>query len=299
MNQLAWSQSQSDALQKLVHTAEVYFSRDWSGVSFRPKLDLLVIGPSGCGKSHVVQAMTTELNIPFLRLTYGEWLVAGARSCTTTTIERVRRFLDLHDRAIIQLDELDKARTGFQREWSIAVYTEIFSLLDRTTALGSLGASWTQDQAKKLQFHTLFVGTGTWQSTWQQIGKEKLGFGLRKETEDVADLIRKAQVIPAELLRRFSNDFIVLNSGTADDYRRAANEHGIATLAENLGHTLDYAQAEASSLGARWLQEIYGSLLVEAHRQGKLDQFSNIPPLVSEDSEDETQGDDSCGEPIA
>ncbi len=137
-----WSETQLAAFERLTKIGETFFCAQLPQTGIRPRLDPLVVGSSGSGKTFLARAVANHLEVPLIKLTFGEWLVAGARSCSIATVELVRQFIDGHERGIIQIDELDKARAGFQREWSIAAYAELFSLLDRSTAEGNLGARW-------------------------------------------------------------------------------------------------------------------------------------------------------------
>jgi SpoVK/Ycf46/Vps4 family AAA+-type ATPase len=271
---LLWSDTQADAFRRLLKIGETFFRAQIPRTGLRPRLDSLVVGSSGSGKSFLARAVANELEVPLLKLTFGEWLVAGSRGCSTTTIELVRKFIDVNERGIIQIDELDKARAGFAREWSIAAYAELFSLLDRTTADGNLGARWEPVHGIRLRDDFWFIGCGTWQDVWTNQGKKRLGFNQTAHTlleTDIRDQIERQALIPLELLRRFCRQLIILLPATEDDFRKASAQFGICKLANALGETLDFAEAATSGAGARWLEETLASLLVLAWEKDRRD----------------------------
>lgn len=283
-----WSRTQEKAFHDLLGIGKTFFHAQIPRSGLRPRLDSLVVGPSGCGKTFLARAVATELEVPLLKLTFGEWLVAGSKGCSTTTIELVRQFISTHERGIIQIDELDKARAGFAKEWSIAAYAELFSLLDRSTADGNLGSKWDAIQARRLREDFWFIGCGTWQDVWSGQDRTRLGFDQSTNKLLESDLLAKIEhqcLIPEELLRRFCRRLIVLLHATEDDFRSASEQFGLSKLAGALGVSLDFEGAARSRAGARWLEETLASLLVIAWEKGRRDLLPAKPSL-SENSPD-------------
>jgi hypothetical protein len=295
-----WSKGQKDGFRILLEIAEVFFETDWSTAGLRPRLDPLIVGPTGVGKSHLVRVTAKDLGIPQLRLTYNEWIVSGARDLSHTLV-RIRDFVQKNDRGIIHVDELDKFKAVHRSDWSTAVFGELFHLLDRSLQQPTRAGAWTFALQSKLSTSFLIVGSGTWQSIWNETSEPEVGF--RTSTiflpRSVQHEIDKSSAIPDELRRRFSSELIVLPHPTEDDYRSGAKEFGLDLLAVELKLDLDYADAARQGLGARWLEECFARLLRTARRQGKklfplrplTATDSDIPPDVDLDDLDEADTD--------
>ncbi|MFZ4774039.1 MAG: ATP-binding protein [Terrimicrobiaceae bacterium] len=269
-----WSKSQQQAFKKLIDIGETFFYAEWEGAGLRPRLDPLVVGPSGAGKTHLIRAVAEQLALPVLRITHGEWIVAGSRSSSAHTTEKVRKFIQQNERGIVHMDELDKARAGFQSEWTISVFAEIFCLIDRVEPAGGRQQDWSPELLKRLSKDIWFIGTGTWQDLWTKQSAPSIGFGGATARIDPADFtadIHRTRLIPDELLRRFCSDIICLNSATPDEYRQAARHFGLVKIARKLNIKLDYENGASGNLGARWLEETYASLLVTAWKRGRRD----------------------------
>lgn len=287
-----WSKSQRKAFEILVDIGETFFQADWSSFSIRPRFDSLIIGPSGSGKSHLVRSVAAHLNVPFLKLCHGEWIVIGARSMSLPTVQKVRNFVRDHPRGIIYIDELDKAQAGFRSEWGIAVFAEIFALLDRESPPSPRDSPWNEEELHRLKNDFWFVGSGTWQVIWNSRILKQIGFGRSHSAldhEQLTQKIRSAHWIPEELLFRFSARHIFLDPASEQDFRRAARRLGLSKLARALGHSLDYRKAAADGLEARWLEEIHAQLLVRAWKKGRRDLLplrgGPIPPAADTQEE--------------
>ncbi|MFZ5497223.1 MAG: AAA family ATPase [Verrucomicrobiota bacterium] len=139
----------------------------------------LLVGPSGVGKSNLARRLAAALGgLPVTKLSYGEWLVSGART-DVTTLQRLRLALEKYDRQILFIDELDKVHAT-PDPWSRALLTELFGVLDRqlATAEGSR-CGWSQELLRKFQEKVFIVGAGTWQDVWRGQGSRSIGFGGR------------------------------------------------------------------------------------------------------------------------
>jgi len=274
-SRIMWSESQHQAFIQLCEMGEVFFGVDWLESAIKPRLDPLIVGPTGVGKSHLVRSVAEMLKVPLLRLSYGEWMVTGSRS-TQTTIARIYEFVVSNPKGIIHIDEVDKARVAFTTEWSIYAYAEMFFLLDRNINQPARNESWTPELNAKLRYNFWIIGSGTWQVLWDAIGKPSIGFGETpgedtKVSDVIKELIRKKEIIPKELLKRFCNELILIPPATQTDYELAADIFGIEKLAKELGVSLDYQDAVQSQGGARWLEETYASLLMQAYRMSRAD----------------------------
>lgn len=285
---LMWSDSQRRAFAQLIVIGETFFGADWPSLPLRPRFDSLIIGSSGSGKSYLVRAVAAHLTVPCLRVSHGEWIVMGARPHLHPTVQKITKFILENERGIIHIDELDKARAGFQSEWTISVFAEIFSLLDRMVPAGQRDDSLTEILRSRLKNRFWFIGSGTWQAVWEK--SPPIGFVDPKSQWDSVALskaIRKAGLIPTELLNRFSDTFIFLKPATKADFQHAAEVFGLVHLAWELGERIDFAQAVEENLGARWLEKIQAQLLMEAWSQGRRDLLPARIPLEAGPSEDE------------
>jgi len=267
-----WSSGQQTAMEKLLQISTTFFDRHWyipAAVSLRPRFDSLVAGPSGSGKSELVRIVSRVIGVPVLRLSYAEWIVAGAKE-TPHTMERVHSFLTANERGIIQVDELDKFRSASTSDWSLAVLLELFHLLDRSLHQPLRQIEWTDDLRDRLAKSFLIIGTGTWQAIWTDFERPALGFraGGPMGASTIQREISKRGIIPTELLRRFRSQLILLPPPDESDYRRAAEKFGLVELATQVGAQLDYTSALEQGLGGRWLEETFADLLCLARQKG-------------------------------
>ena len=265
-----WSRGQEAAFALLFEMAEAFYCTDWPDSGLRPRLDTMLAGPSGVGKSHVVRAVARKLELPILRLTYNEWLVTGAREIPYT-LARVHEFVEDNKRGLIHVDELDKFKSAHRTDWSTSVHGELLLLLDRSLQQPTRKLSWTPFMQAKLRKSYLIIGSGTWQLTWSENAKPRMGFqnSASVAPEMIQREIEKSGIIPAELFRRFNSEVIILPPATEADYRNGAAIYGLDRIAHELGVNLDYTQALERGLGARWLEETLARLLRIARKQGK------------------------------
>ncbi len=154
--------AQQRALKRLHAMARVFLDGPRSG-TIAPRLIPLIVGPTGVGKNHLVRLFAQEVGCPVLRLTVGDWIVQGARR--QGTLERMRDFIGPHPRAILHLDELDKFRLH-NDPWSLAIFGELFAILDRDVAVSTEDKPWTPEHTEKLRRSVFIVGSGTWQDAW-------------------------------------------------------------------------------------------------------------------------------------
>jgi hypothetical protein len=157
---------------------------------------------------------------------------------------------------VIAIDELDKISTEFRHEWSTCVINDLYALLDRSWYKGATDAGKT-DLHLKLREATFFIGCGTWQSLWAVEGGSQRSIGFQKSAAGaapMADQIRAARAIPTELLNRFHSELLLLEPMQAADFSCLCQAEGLEAQAAEIGQPLDYAQAEASGLGMRWIE---------------------------------------------
>jgi SpoVK/Ycf46/Vps4 family AAA+-type ATPase len=289
-----WSKAQKSAFIELCEVAQLALFGDYFSAPIQPRLTKLVIGPSGIGKSHLIRAVSAEIGVPCMRVTFSNWAVNAVKDLTPT-MAHIHEFISNNERSIIHIDELDKARMG--STWDNCCMGEVFDLLDRTPSQPSKNLEWTRDLLLRLRRDCWVVGSGTWAHLWAQAGKPKVGF---REKEDNASLVanvrravRTSETVPEELLKRFCSEAIILEPADAEDFRQAAESLGLTKLATELRMPLDYEEAVQSQLGARWLEESMGQLLLQARRYDRTDLIPHrsfepdTTPSFDDDSEPE------------
>jgi hypothetical protein len=248
------TRSQQAAWNALEETADLYFGGTLRKSRIQPRTSRLIAGPSGVGKTHLVRTFAREQGCGFLSLSYGAWLPSGSKG-DENTAQLVMLFVAAHERCIIAIDELDKFHRGLNHEWSVSIQNDLFALLDRTWFQGSTEIK--QRIQQRLRENVFIVGLGTWQSLWSVAGGATRTIGFRQSgNAAMAEQIRAAAVIPTELLNRFNSDILLLEPMTAADFSDICQAEGLEAEGAKLSIVLDYAEAEASGLGMRWVEAL-------------------------------------------
>ena len=271
---IQFSDSQGRALDRLEGMARLYFSQSFAGRRIQPRLIPLLAGPSGAGKSWLVRTFAEKNGWPFCRLTYGNWRPRGARSQPDTYTE-LADFLNRHEEAVIQLDEIDKAGDFANGEWTAAILLEILAVLDRILYEGAAEGTPLAVARTRLQRSVFLVATGTWQSVWTGAAAKVIGFGATPGPVD--GRIRKTNAIPEELLNRLNGDILFIAPPSEAELRRMAEADGLVAQAAALGVQIDFQAGAATGLGMRWLESMAADLALKAE--------SCAPALPSLESE--------------
>jgi len=242
--------SQARAFERLRQMAELYFSgASHCGVKLR--VNPLLVGPSGVGKTHIVNALAESLDLPLLRLTVSDWLVTGCKS-EPTTLQTLQSFLAENRRGVVFIDELDKIQ-AHDNAWSQNVLTELFAVIDRQVNYqGAKGSPWTADHTARLKKKIFLIGAGTWHRLWTQTTAPSLGFGGSEagnfDEEGFRKKVRRAGVIPDELINRFNDDWLLLQGYGITDYEAIVRNLGIDPT------TIDPIEGAASGLNFRYVE---------------------------------------------
>lgn len=254
--------SQREVYEWLRDMADVYFHANRSpAAAVKLRLNPLLVGCSGVGKSHLTRLLARELNIRLIELTVGSWIPVGAKQ-SPTTIETLTEALNTDAPLMIFLDELDKYRAQ-DSTWALGQMAEAFALLDRTLVGG---AGWTTEHTRRLRENTMIISAGTWSDLWRhQIGKS-VGFAAtRLSAEDVRAKIRLANLIPDELLNRFSGDWQILAPYSVQDFEF------IARQLQMPDDVLDPIAAAASGRNYRFIEDsLTRHALAERKREREL-----------------------------
>lgn len=206
----------------------------------------LLSGPSGSGKSQIINTLSAELKVPVLRLNVSSWIPYNASSGSPYTWDKVKEFVELNDRGIIFLDELDKL--GGKAAWVSYIRLEIHELLDK-----KFPAFFESDENRdehcvfdveyesqepsnessreafidKFSDNFLIIGAGAWQFAWLGGAKNKMGFSP-SEAEDTAKANLSEheihEMLSPELRRRFRSDVVTLDPLKKEDYLKLIDE---------------------------------------------------------------------------
>lgn len=254
--QESYSGPQQRVLERLHQLADLYLSSQNRSWTIRPRTNPLIVAPSGSGKSHVVEAFARERGAAFLRLTYGNWVVRGARS-GTPTLWALADFVSRHPFTVLCIDELDKIGHGLSSDWSVAMRDELFAVLDRRALDGMQlkedPARVCADAGRALRETVMIIGCATFQALWGAGGRS-VGFGRENDIGQLAELIEGNTGIAEELRRRFCQRLLVLPPLSAADLREFARTDGLDDLAASLGVVVDYQEGAECGLGLRWLE---------------------------------------------
>jgi len=254
------TRSQEAALTQLLALARLNFSNPSYG-PVKLRTIPLILGPSGVGKTHLVRELAERLKLRVLKLSYGEWIIEAARH-EPSTFRRIRQELDRGQSILLHIDELDKF-VFTTDPWSRALFGEVFGLLDRAPGATSHHAvevgkgrlpGWTDEQVQQLASNVFIVTSGTWMSLFEARVRRPIGFWQGQESKGGIDLaalrsaVRNQGIIPAELLNRLNEDWLVLEPYSENDFRALAKS---MELSPDL---FDPEEAVASGLNFRFLE---------------------------------------------
>lgn len=244
------TESQERVLSQLQAQLEIFLEQAAAPAPIRMRIAPLIVAPTGVGKTFLTQLLARRNGIKLFRTSVAEWMVLGSKAEPTLgvlakAIERSPHGLILH------IDEIDKLSA--QESWSIAQRGEIFAVADRNI----MAEGWTDAHRAALRDKVFVVGSGTWQQVWTQLGK-RMGFVKgRASDEDIEVAIRTSNMIPEELLNRWSPT-MCLGPMTALDFTR---------IAEALNITKEYLDPETAVRGGKNFRAVESALTSRALAQ--------------------------------
>jgi hypothetical protein len=273
---MLFTQSQQAARNTLLQMGKLFYS----GVQIMPDLKLrlnpLVLGATGTGKTLLVQTAAHRLGAQYLKLTRGDWLVAGCRSGRPTMLQ-ILDYVSTYDRVLLHIDELDKLTNLQNGDWAASIASDLWNVLDlrfqlpdffrESTFPGREAPTAAEMEARIRKLWV--VGSGTFQEVFEgSRAGSSIGFGRDLNKEKVAlETIVKSGIISNELLHRFNGDLIFLEYPSLEETRSLLNSSGISSLARRLGVTIGPEAIDWTQGGMRALETVATRLALAYHRQ--------------------------------
>lgn len=226
------------------------------GVKIRTHVCL--VGPSGSGKTHVVSEAAKRMQLPVFAINAQNWIVRGASYKEGVTWEAIQKFVKKNPAGIILIDELNKLNMthAAQSAWVADVFSELLALLDADAKLLQYGFSG--EQLTKLRRSFMVVGAAAFQDLWSTHQRAGISFsGVTLEGMSYVDRIRSQSVVPEELLNRFSDQLLLIDPPTEEEFSRGirkvrANCRLPALSAKETARLAK--EAAASGRHMRWLE---------------------------------------------
>jgi hypothetical protein len=271
------TQSQENARGKIMALAELFFeTNELCGLSIKPRFFPLIVGPTGAGKTMLIREAAESLGATLLRITFGDWMPRGIRGETgTPTSFQILSLLESNPRVVLHVDELDKWQEDFASSWSRSVAADLWNVLDKELPLEEYLKSKDrpkprspEELARKVRENLWIVGSGTWQSVFNQATTPSCGFVSGHPRTEISDdelteKIVQKKMIPDELLSRFAADLIFLRyPATPEEIQRLLDESGISQLARRLETTVTIDDVNFDRKGMRILESLATRLLV-------------------------------------
>lgn len=280
--QLQLTEDQFHVLRRIHGLAELYFYGAAKHCAIQPRLWPLIVGPTGAGKSHLCRRLARLNNAGYLRLTYGDWVVQGARS--PSSLFQVLDHCVRRPRTVLHLDELDKLPAESSQDWTRAVTNEIWAVLDGELPIDrfctdtEVRARFSPEALQRLRdgkvHERLFiVGSGTWQELFeQQRPGNVMGFGRtgRSDPQNEARAVERITATKgpmAELLARFDGAVQLIRPPTIAEALAILERAGARAYARSIH--FDDVQALRLLLprqGYRAMQSVVTELLLRGWR---------------------------------
>lgn len=274
-----FTKNQEKVYEDLTLLCDLFFDRQYDGI-IKPRLDPLIAGPTGAGKSHLIRELSGYADAHYYPTTYGNWMPLGTRSDTGgPTMFNLLDAIFSNHRVLLHLDELDKFREDYSQTWSRSIANDVWNVLDRNFPVNDWITSRNKTELDPermksiIQERLWIVGSGTWQIIFEKQTRGQLGFGSTDSWDaplslsETRDTIRKAQLIPPELLSRFNVDIHLLNYPSSDEKQKLLEDTGILFLGRSLGKTITPDMLDFQKGGMREIESLMTHLLLERKRQ--------------------------------
>jgi hypothetical protein len=221
-----------------------------------------------------------QLGAAYLRVSYGGWIVQGARQVSTPyTI--IHATLDA-TRLVVHLDELDKMPIGTVGDWAQGVANEVWALLDGQLPIERFARDPELREVlndreraalikRGVMEKVFLVGSGTWQTAFDEAGaaSRELGFGrgaVRKPAEEhVIETLEAVRGPSSELLARFDGKLLFIGPPSLEEAERILDGLGLLGFLATAG--ID-AKAELARLLPRQGFRAVESIVTESLLRG-------------------------------
>ncbi len=215
------TKSQRDGFEKLRFFFELHERRvrTVAGISTRP--DPLIVGPSGSGKTFLVTKLAADQSLPMFAVNAQNWIPLGARSESAHTLTQILRFIEMHPRGIVFVDEVNKLTVQHTSDssWCADVLSEILAFLDMDVRLKPAGFS--ADQTDHLWENFFIVGGGAFQGEWHGSRSREIGFfefSAEQKVEKYRRAVQTQTQVADELLFRFNTEVIAIEPPTGAEF---------------------------------------------------------------------------------
>lgn len=256
-----YTQSQQATLLKLRQLAQLQYSGMTLDGKLSCRLNPLIAGPTGSGKSFLVAQIAKECEAHYIKVTYGDWIVQGARSELPGTLEKVMEAVVNHPRVLLHIDELDKVTSDPTREvtpWGRSVVSDIWNVLDYrlpekmdSESVCLLGDDVTDTLDSMIHRRLWIVGSGTWQEIFEAESEARPGVGFApvcntpSSNESMQEKIIRSNIIPRELTARFFGEILILQyPRSREEIEQLLQHFGVNELATKVGKTIDVSAIE-------------------------------------------------------
>lgn len=178
------------------------------------KNNMLIIGPTGVGKTFIFEVLSKILNLPLIifsvpGLTQSGFVGKSVDDILVQLITSCNGDLEKAERGIIILDEIDKIASSNNSNSKIAdegVQNELLKLVEGDKRLITIGSGMNKQEVEFDSSNVIFVGTGAFQSIFNEKPEKHLGFGQTIEppkiTHKITEEVLANNGIKKELIGR-------------------------------------------------------------------------------------------------
>lgn len=224
------TESQRVAFERMLRLGRLYYSGVPLRCCIRARLWPLMVGPTGSGKSYLARRLANSIGAQYLRLSYGDWVVQGAK--LPPTLYHIIWAALGASRVVVHLDELDKMPIDSAQDWARSVANEIWGLLDGALPIArmlqdpdirvALSAENMQELSSGTIARKIFiVGSGTWQSAFDEAVTQRSSIGFACDSagpksigtaaREVVSKLESMRGPASELLARFDGEVLFIS----------------------------------------------------------------------------------------